>query len=368
MTTENNTSYLDFYYDQAGSAPGTLFIGPNAVPPELVLIEYSAAHATCKSIEIAQLQLSCFEGGSVSWLDVQGVGSESILREVGDRFNLHQLVLADIVNVPQRPKVEQYDDQLVIIARMVTPRPDREGFYNEQVGFVLGKHYLLTVQEEPELDCFGPVRDRIQQNRGHLREAGPDYLAYALLDAIIDGFFPVLEHFGEVIEALEEEVVRNPSRTTVRKIYRLRRDLTVLRRAIWPQRAMVNQLARDSNSLISQEVQIHLQSCYDHVVQVLDIVESYRELASGLMDVYLSSVSNRMNEVMRVLTIISTIFIPLSFVAGVYGMNFDTDTSRWNMPELGWVYGYPACLLVMGAIAGGLVMFFWRKGWFQDFS
>lgn len=365
---QNSKAYMEYHYDTVGATPGTLFIGEGAAPSELVLIEYSSDEASRRSIDISQLESSCFESGAVSWLDVQGLGSESVLQQVGDTFNLHRLILEDIVNVPQRPKVEHYDDQLLIIARMVTPYPNGRGFYNEQVGFILGHHYLLTVQEEPELDCFEAVRDRIRHSRGQIRQSGADYLAYALLDAIIDGFFPVLEDFGEVIEALEEEVVRNPTRATVTKIYRLRRDLAVLRRAIWPQRAMINQLARDSSTLISPDVQMHWQDCYDHVVQVLDIVESYRELSSGLMDVYLSSVSNRMNEVMKVLTIISTIFIPLSFVAGVYGMNFDTQASRWNMPELGWIYGYPACLLGMGAIAGSLVMFFWHKGWFRDVS
>ncbi len=360
--------YLDYHYDEVGTAPGTLHIERGAAPSSLILIEYSAEEAHRQRIDIGELQPSCFEGGAVSWLDVHGLGSESVLRQVGETFELHRLVLEDIVNVPQRPKVEQYDEQLVIIARMVTPKPGGVGFYNEQVGLVLGPHYLLTVQEEPELDCFGAVRDRIRYGRGQIRGWGPDYLAYALLDAIIDGFFPVLEDYGELIEALEEEVVSNPTRATVEKIYRLRRDLTVLRRAIWPQRAMVNQLVRDSGDLISSEVRLHLQDCYDHVVQVLDIVESYRELATSLMDVYLSSVSNRMNEVMKVLTVISTIFIPLSFVVGLYGMNFDPEVSRWNMPELAWEYGYPACLLGMGAIAGGLIVFFWKKGWFRDFS
>lgn len=379
--TAEPEDYIEYHYDDVGTAPGTLSIDANALPSELVLIEYSPEQAVKQKLALEHWQpkalKAMLESDSVTWLDVQGLGSEAVLRGVGEAFELHRLVLEDVVNVPQRPKVEQYDDQLVIIARMVTPHPDGQGgFFNEQVAFILGPHYLLTVQEEPELDCFASVRDRIRHGRGQIRQLGPDYLAYALLDSIIDGFFPVLEDFGELIEDLEEEVIRNPSRATVEKIYRLRRDLMVLRRAIWPQRAMLNQLIRDFGAsgqgnhppLISDAVGPHLQDCYDHVVQVLDILESYRELATSLMDMYLSSVSNRMNEVMKVLTIISTIFIPLSFVVGLYGMNFNSEISPWNMPELNWVYGYPLCLLGMGAIAGGLIIFFWRKGWFEDFS
>jgi magnesium transporter len=368
----NPEDYIEYHYDDVGSAPGTLTIDADALPSELVLIEYSAEQAIKQTLALEpwqpELIKAMLENDAVTWLDVRGLGSESVLRNVGEAFSLHRLVLEDVVNVPQRPKIEQYEDQLVIISRMVTPHSNGQGFFNEQVAFVLGPHYLLTVQEEPELDCFESVRDRIRHRRGQIRELGPDYLAYALLDSIIDGFFPVLEDFGERIEALEEEVIRNPTRPSVEKIYRLRRDLMVLRRAIWPQREMLNQLIRDRSPLLSEDVLPHLQDCYDHVVQVLDILESYRELAISLMDMYLSSVSNRMNEVMKVLTIISTIFIPLSFVAGVYGMNFDTQVSPWNMPELSWPWGYPLCLLGMGCIAGGLIVFFWRKGWFKEVS
>lgn len=366
-----SNSYVDYHYSDVGEAPGTLNIGQDAVPSELVLIEYSATRATRKTLtqlKPPSLKAKLKDESTVTWLDVQGVGSEAVLEAVGEAFELHRLVLEDVVNVPQRPKVEQSAEYLVIISRMITPYANGQGFFNEQVALILGPHFLLTVQEEPELDCFGSVRDRIRQNRGVIRHHGADYLAYALLDSIIDGFFPVLEDYGELIEALEIQAIQQPSRATVAEIYRLRRDLMILRRAIWPQREMLSQLIRDRSNLLSAEVILHLRDCYDHVAQVLDILDSYRELASSLMDMYLSSVSNRMNEVMRVLTIISTIFIPLSFVAGLYGMNFNPEASRWNMPELSWAWGYPLCLLAMGLIAGGLMSFFWHKGWFQDFS
>jgi magnesium transporter len=239
---------------------------------------------------------------------------------------------------------------------------------SEQVSFILGRHYLLTVQEEPEHDSFSFVRERIRSNKGLIRKQGADYLAYALLDSIIDGFFPVLEAYGERLEDLENEVVEKPTRKTLEKIHTLKRELLTLRRSIWPQRDAINLLIRDSNNLISAEVRVYLRDCYDHAVQVIDMVETYRELASSLMDVYLSSVSNRMNEIMKTLTVISAIFIPLTFVAGIYGMNFNTEMSPWNMPELNWYWGYPACLALMVAIAGVLVFFFWRRGWFDNIS
>ncbi len=288
-----------------------------------------------------------------------------------------------MVNVPQRPKIVDYEDQLLIIAWMVMLKDNSATFHKEQVSLILGKYYLVTVQEEPDYDCFGPVRERIRTGKGMVRKQGADYLAYCLLDSIIDGFFPVLESYGERIEELEDEVVMNPNRKTLAKIYQIRRELLTLRRAIWPQRDAINSLIRDGNNLISPEVRVYLRDCYDHTVQVMDMVESYRELSSGLMDVYLSSVGNKMNEIMKFLTVISTIFIPLTFVVGIYGMNFNTEKSPFNMPELNWYLGYPLCWGVMIAIASGLFYFFWRRmiaiasglfyffwrrGWFDNFS
>jgi magnesium transporter len=361
---------FDYFYDKPGSLPGTLNIEADAQPPVIVLIDYNEANAMQQTVSTPEECLPYLDTESVSWIDVQGLGSEDILQRLGRVFNLHPLVLEDIVNVPQRPKVEDdYEDHLVIIARMVIPKESGFGFHSEQVSFILGKHYLLTVQEEPEHDCFEQVRQRIRYNKGSIRKLGADYLAYTLLDSIIDGFFPVLEAYGEQIEDLEDEVITRPTRQTLNRIYRVRRELLNLRRAIWPQRDAIAILIRDDNDiLISDRVQVYLRDCYDHAVQILDMVETYRELTSGLMDVYLSAVGNRMNEVMKLLTVVSSIFIPLTFIAGVYGMNFNTEKSPWNMPELNWYWGYPLCLALMAATAAGLVIFFWRRGWFENFS
>ncbi len=359
---------FDYFYDAQGSLPGTIIVDQNASPTKIVLIDYNETNATRAQLTTPEASAPYLDTESVSWVDVQGLGNKEVLQRLGSVFDLHPLVLEDVVNVPQRPKIEDYENQLVIIAQMVMPKSGGDGFWIEQVSFVLGKHYLLTVQEEPQRDCFGPVRDRIRNNKGSVRKAGADYLAYTLLDSVIDGFFPVLEVYGERIEELEDEVVTNPTRRTLQKIYQLRRELLALRRAIWPQRDAINALIRDQSDLISPNVQIYLRDCYDHAVQVMDMVETYRELASGLMDVYLSSVGNKMNEIMKLLTVISSIFIPLTFIAGVYGMNFNTEKSPFNMPELNWYWGYPLCLAVMLMIAGGLIFFFWRRGWFENFS
>ncbi|MEH1779327.1 MAG: magnesium/cobalt transporter CorA [Nostoc sp.] len=358
--------YEDEFRHQPGTLPGTIIIDADAPLPIIFLIDYNQTNFTREQIATPEECVSYLEMESISWVDVQGLGSQDILQRLGNVFELHPLVLEDVVNVPERPKTEDYEDQLLFIARMVVAKERTCGFYSEQVSLILGKNYLLTVQEEPEHDCFEGVRSRIEKNKGIIRKQGADYLAYALLDAIIDGFFPVLELYGERIEELEEEVIVRPTPQTLQDIYQIRRELLQLRRAIWPQRDAINALIRDGSDLIGEEVQIYLRDCYDHTVQVMDMVETYRELASGLMDVYLSAVSNKMNEIMKVLTVVSTVFIPLTFVAGIYGMNFNTEKSPYNMPELNWYWGYPLCWAVMLAIALGLLFFFWRRGWLQN--
>ena len=354
------------FYHEPGTQPGTIIVDENAEQPIIFLIDYNQTELIHKQISYPEECLNYLDTESVSWVDVQGLGSKDILQRLGQTFDLHPLILEDIVNMVERPKIEDYEEQLVIIAHMVVPNHNNGSFYSEQVSLVLGKYYVLTVQEEPEHDCFDGVRMRINKNKGIIRRQNSDYLAYSLLDAIIDGFFPVLELYGERIDDLEEEVIVNPSQQTLQKIYQIRRELLQLRRAIWPQRDAINSLIRDGSELISDDVRIYLRDCYDHAVQVMDIVETYRELVAGLMDVYLSAISNKMNEIMKMLTVVSSIFIPLTFIAGVYGMNFNTEKSPHNMPELNWYWGYPLCLGVMTLIAISLIYFFWRRGWLTN--
>jgi magnesium transporter len=354
---EEEEDYFDYHYDQPGSEPGTLNIEPDANPSRIILIDYDDDHAIRKTDVTPQALQPYLGTNTVSWMDVQGLGSETVLQDMGDIFKLHPLLLEDIVNVPQRPKVEDYNKQLMVLAHMVRSNRAGDGFDTEQVSFVLGKRYLLTFQEEELEDCFDLVRDRIRGNQGRVRKEGADYLFYLLLDVLIDGYFPVLESYGDRIEDLEDKILRNPTYEMMEEMYDVRRELLALRRLIWPMRNVMNILIRGTNDLISHDVQIYLRDCYDHVIQLLDIIETYRELAASLMDVYLSSMSNKMNEVMKFLTVISTIFIPLTFIAGLYGMNFK------YMPELDWHWGYFGSLFLMAAIAGSLLYFFWRRGW-----
>lgn len=365
---DEDDSYVDYFYDDPGAPPGTLDLEPDAPAPDIILIDYNETVATRVKLSNPSDIGPYLDTESVSWIDLLGLGNNETWRQMGEVLNLHPIAQEDVVNVPQRPKVVEYPNQLIIIALMVMIHPELECLHREQVSLILGKNYLVTVQEEPDYDCFDPVRDRIRKAQGPIRQNKADYLAYSLLDAIIDGFFPVLEFYGERIEELEDEVVENPTRKTLEKIYDIRRELLNLRRAVWPQRDAINRLIRDGNDLISPEVRIYLRDCYDHLIQVMDMVETYRELTSGLMDVYLSSVSNKMNEVMKFLTVMSTIFIPLTFIAGVYGMNFNTEKSPFNMPELNWYWGYIFFWMMMIAIAASLIFFFWRRGWFDNFS
>ncbi|HBC42481.1 MAG: magnesium/cobalt transporter CorA [Pseudanabaena sp.] len=362
LDSDEELEVYDFNEPEPGSPPGTLIIDEDASVPNIFLIDYNPDEAIGIQLSTPEECIPYLDSQSVSWMDVQGLGSEDILKRLGKVFSLHELVLEDIVNIPQRPKVESFEDQELIILHMVTSREDGRGFYDEQVSLILGKNYVLTVQEEPENDVFEPVRQRVHRNRGVIRSQRADYLAYALIDAIVDGFFPVLEDYGERLEDLQDEVVEKPTRQTLDKIHKIKRELLLLRRAIWPQRDAINSLIREESPLIDSEVRVFLRDCYDHTVQVIDMVETYRELAANLMDIYLSSLSNSTNEIMRFLTVISTVFIPLTFLAGVYGMNFDTSVPG-NLPELKMPFGYPLFWLAIFAISGSLLFYFWKKGW-----
>lgn len=370
------------YRAPAGAAPGTLSVDPNAPKPQIRLIAYGP-DAIREDHAVAVEKLAMGAGGhAVRWIDVVGLGDAGTIQRIGEIFDLHPLALADVVNVNQRPKVEAYEKHLFIVTRMpMDPVPDGASqttltdgevdaamdgkagrLQTEQVSICVGPDYIITFQEKPG-DVFEPVRARLRAASGRIRARGPDYLAYALLDAVIDSYFPLLEIYGEYVEELEREVVQEPEFGYITRIHDLKRDLLTVRRAVWPQREMLNAMVRDETAFVTEETRLFLRDCYDHTIQLIDMIETYREIASGLVDIQLSSVSNRMNEVMKVLTVIATIFIPLSFIAGIYGMNFDTQVSAWNMPELHWAYGYPAALAFMAAIAIGLLAWFRKKGW-----
>lgn len=345
-----------------GAPPGTLVL-PDGTPPKIYMMDYCDKRVVERWIDSVE---DCVEFlnddlPSITWVDVQGIGHKPTFERLGEIFKIHPLALEDVVNVPQRPKSDVYQDQHVIIGRMA--QIDAQGaLMTEQIAIVFGKGFVLTIQEEANADVLDPVRERIRKGRALMRTSGADYLAYALLDAIIDGFYPVLEVLGDKLDDIELDALAG-RRDTARHIHDIKRDLLQLRRAIWPQRELANSLMRDGSPHIQDNTRLYLRDTYDHAVQVMDMVETFREIASGLMDVYLSGVSNRMNEIMKVLTIISTIFLPLTFIAGVYGMNFDTSVSAYNMPELRWRYGYPASIAFMLFSVGALFVFYWRKGW-----
>lgn len=363
-TTEEEQDLFDYYYHAPGSEPGTLSIEPDAYPTEINIFDYTPERIEHSKGLTAQEIIPFLDTESVSWIDIQGLGDEKILREIGEIFQLPLLVLEDIVNVPQRPKLELYPDFLLITTQMIMPK--KKGFWTEQVSFILGKNYLLTIQEEPLRDPFDPVRNRLERNIGLIRQLGAGYLCYALIDAIIDNFFPVLEAYGDRLEILEEEAITKPNNRTLKKIYKIRRELLAFRRLVWPQREIFNSLIRDGSEHIDPSILNYVRDCYDHTIQIIDVIETYRELASGLTDVYLSATGNKMNEIMKVLTIISTIFIPLTFIAGVYGMNFNTEKSPYNMPELNSYWGYFICLGIMLFISIVQIYIFWKKGWFRN--
>ena len=342
-----------------GEVPGTLHVDPEAPKPVVRVMTYGPDACEERQVDDPKALREILHTTPVVWVNVDGLGDAEILTAIGEAFDLHPLALEDIVNVPQRAKVEQYGENLFIITRMASLGEHLE---TEQVSLFLGRDFVLTFQEHAG-DCLEPVRERIRKGMGRIRRAGADYLAYALLDAVVDGYFPVLEQYGEHLEALEEQVIARPDNTTIARIHRAKRDLLTLRRAIWPQRETISALTREEAEQISDPTRVYLRDCYDHVVQIIDMVETYREIASGLLDAYQSSVSNRMNEVMKVLTIIATIFIPLGFLAGIWGMNFNPEKRPLNMPLTQWSFGYPFALALMVGIAATMLVFFWRKGW-----
>ncbi len=346
----------------AGAPPGTLIADPTAVPPTIQLIAYGPNDFEEHDIrDIEDLRRKAGKH-PVNWINITGLGDLDLIQELGSMFNLHRLALEDVVNLYQRPKTEEYEDHVFIVTRMI--RAEHPAV-TEQVSMFLREDMLLTFQERPG-DSFEPVRERLRGDRGFIRERKADYLAYALLDAVIDGYFPALEACGERLENLEDIVMATPGAVQVARIHDIKGELLALRRAIWPQREMINALTRDSSLNISDQTRVYLRDCYDHTIQLMDLVETYREIAFGLIDLYLSSASARMNEIMKVLTVIATIFIPLGFIAGLYGMNFDPGASPWNMPELKWYWGYPMAMGLMAVVALLLLYYFYRKGWILE--
>ena len=341
-----------------GSTPGTLTATDDASKTKITRISYDK-HGIHEQ-EIKTVSKLAKDESKVTWINVQGLREIDKLKQIAEKFRLHALAMEDVVNVHQRPKVEVYDDHLFIISRDVTH--DKNGHIElHQVAMFVGAGFVLTFQERSS-QAFASVKHRIVSGRGRIRQSGADYLAYALLDSTIDRYFPTVDTLANRLDELEEAIDSQFAHDHLREIHAIRNDLLSLRRSIRSQRDAINELIRDQSPLISDSTRIFLRDCFDHTIQLLDFIEVYREMCSSLRDFQMSIASNRLNEVMRVLTIISTIFIPLSFIAGLYGMNFNTQLPG-NMPELNQPYGYVVALSCMFAVAGGMIIYFWRKRW-----
>jgi magnesium transporter len=352
-------------YHAPGTAPGTLHDHPapaKTTPVSLRLVRYGPTGVdVCQGVEFVPPDEPYAVPQQITWLHVQGHPSGQLLAQIGEHYGLHPLSLEDVHNAGQRPKVEEFDGQVFAILSL--PRFENGEVTVHQASFFFAAHYVLSFCNGPA-DPFEPVLRRLQGNAQKWRNRGTDYLLYALMDTVIDQGFPVLETFGLELEELEEKIVANSARETLKHIHTVKRELILLRRMLWPQREVLNSLVREERDLISDETRVFLRDCYDHTVQVMDLIETYRDMSVSMLDIYLSSISNHMNEIMRVLTMIATLFIPLTFIVGVYGMNFGNNTkSPWAMPELEWYYGYPLIWLLMILIAVGMLVYFWRKRW-----
>ncbi len=343
---------------KAGLPPGSLVhIGEKkAETLKITVMDYDEAHFEEKEIKTID---ECFifkDKLTVTWINIDGLHQVEILEKLGECYGLHPLVLEDILNTDQRPKMEDYGEYLYIVLKDLDYDDKSSQIEPEQISLILGPNFVFSFQEMAG-DTFGTIRERIRNSKGRIRKMGADYLAYSLLDSIVDNYFIILEKLGERIEFLEEKLVTQPTPETLQMIHHLRREMIFLRKAVWPLREVVNGLERGESSLIKESTRIYLRDVYDHTIQTIDTIETYRDMVSGMLDIYLSSVSNRLNSVMKVLTIIATIFMPLTFLAGVYGMNFKF------MPELEWRWGYPFIWLIMVGIGVFMFFYFKKKRW-----
>ena len=344
---------------KAGLPPGSLVhIGEKKVEKaKITLIHYDEDSSEERVLDTVE---ECFPAErpstGVTWVNVDGVHDIDVLEKLGNAYGLHPLTVEDILNTDQRPKLEDYDDYLFVVLKMAWPDEGTLHFQAEQLAVVIGRGYVMTFQEK-EVDLFGPIRERIRTGKGRIRKHGADYLAYSILDTTVDHYFLLLEDMEESIEKLESTILAEADGDVLHVIQLMKRELIYLRRSVWPLREVIGGLQRGDSPLVSDSTQIYLRDVYDHTIQVIDTMESFRDLNAGILELHLSTISNRMNSIMKVLTIIATIFIPLTFIAGVYGMNFE------YMPELKWTWGYPAALAIMSFIGFLMLLFFRRKGW-----
>lgn len=342
----------------AGLPPGSLVhIGEKKTEKaKITLIDYDENNFFEKEPETIDECFRYKDKKSVTWINIDGLHDVELVEKIGQQFNLHPLVLEDILNTGQRPKTEDLDDYFFVVLKMLTYEDAKKMIESEQVSLVFSKNFVISFQEKPG-DVFESIRNRIRNGKGRIRKMNADYLAYVLIDAIVDNYFSILEKIGDRVEDLEEELLQDSGTETMQRIHSLKREMLFLRKSVWPFREAINALVRSESKIIQKTTMVYLKDVYDHTIQVIDTAETFRDMISGMLDVYLSTVSNKMNEVMKVLTIFAAIFIPLTFIAGVYGMNFQ------NMPELGWNLGYPMALMIMLLVGIVMLFYFKRKKW-----
>jgi magnesium transporter len=343
---------------KAGMPPGTLHLEgePLTGPVRITVIDYDQGHFEERRVETIEECFPYRDTSTVTWINIDGLTNTEVIEQIGRHFSIHPLILEDLLNTDQRPKMEDLDLYLYLHLKMLMLPGETRDIKAEHVSLIIGKNYLISFQEDIG-DVFDPLRERIRKEGGRVRKNGPDYLGYSIIDNIVDNYFVVMEKIEERVEALEEELVVNATRESLTKINRLKKDMIYLRKAVWPLREMILALERSESPLIRDDTRIYLRDVYDHTIQVIDTLETFRDIISGMIDIYLSSLSYKMNEIMKVLTLIATIFIPLTFVAGVYGMNF-----RY-MPELQWEYGYVTVWGIMVAMVVVMLVFFRKRQW-----
>ncbi|UCG35283.1 MAG: magnesium/cobalt transporter CorA [Candidatus Omnitrophota bacterium] len=358
------SKFIKKFSKTAGRAPGEIVhVGARKMEKsKITIIDYDAGQIQEKEVKTVEECFPFKDKPTITWINIDGIHNTEIIEKIGSYFDIHPLALEDIVNTGQRPKCEDFEKYIFVVLKMLYEGKNNADIEAEQVSVIFGPNFVISFQEK-EGDVFNAVRERIRNAKSRIRKMGADYLAYALLDSVVDNYFVILEKIGEKIEGMEEELVKNPTPQTLQTIHTLKREMIFLRKSVWPLREVINSLARGESELIQATTLVYLKDLYDHTIQVIDTIETFRDMISGMLDIYLSSISNKMNEVMKVLTIIATIFIPITFIAGIYGMNFNPEASSWNMPELNWRYGYLITWGIILVVVLLMLGYFRRKKW-----
>jgi len=343
---------------KSGLPPGTLLhIGDKKMETtKITIMDYDESHFLEKEVKLVEESFPYKDKPTVTWINIDGIHEIEIIEKIGQYFGVHPLILEDILNTEKRPKMEDFENYIYVTLKILKQIDNENKILSEQVSLIIGTNFVISLMES-KVDIFDPIKDRIRNGKGHIRKMGSDFLAYSLIDAIVDNYFVIMEKFGEKIEAMEEELVKNPTPGTLKSLHDTQRELMLLRRSVWPLREVVNNLLRGESTLIHESTLIYLRDVYDHTIEIIDMIEGLRDMVSRMFDMYLSSISNKLNEIMKVLTIIATIFIPLTFIVGVYGMNFE------YMPELKSRWGYPIIWVIIISVAILMLNYFRKNKW-----